>query len=91
MLESIKGTEATQLFLNEVSVMMYVHSSFISVNWLIILRSHVHPNVVQLIGVSLETQPICVVKEYMAKGTLEQYLRSRSKAVVTKSQLGFAR
>lgn len=51
-----------------------------------------HPNLVGLIGVSLDGQPIYLVTEYMAKGSLEQYLRSRGRAVITKqNQIDFAR
>lgn len=51
-----------------------------------------HPNLVGLIGVSLDDQPIYLVTEYMAKGSLEQYLRSRGRAVITKqNQLDFAK
>uniref|UniRef100_A0A1X7V7J9 Tyrosine-protein kinase n=1 Tax=Amphimedon queenslandica TaxID=400682 RepID=A0A1X7V7J9_AMPQE len=75
LLESIKGAGPTQQFLNEVSIMMTLR----------------HPNIIEIIGISLESQPICLVKEFVAKGSLEQFLRSRSRAVVTKSQLSFAR
>ena len=51
-----------------------------------------HPNLVGLIGVSLDGQPIYLITEYMAKGSLEQYLRSRGRAVITKqNQIDFAK
>ena len=51
-----------------------------------------HNNLVCLIGVSLDESPIYLVTEYMAKGSLVDYLRSRGRAVVTKqNQLDFAR
>lgn len=51
-----------------------------------------HPNLVQLIGVSLDSHPIYLVTEFMAKGSLEQYLRSRGRAVITKqNQIDFAK
>ena len=43
-----------------------------------------HPNLVQLTGVSVDSSQICLVTEYMAKGSLEQYLTSRGRAVITK-------
>ena len=51
-----------------------------------------HPNVVQLIGVSLDEKPVFIVTEFMEKGPLVDYLRSRGRAVIRKKdQLGFAR
>ena len=51
-----------------------------------------HPNLVQLTGVSVDSSQICLVTEYMAKGSLEQYLRSRGRAVITKqNQIDFAK
>ena len=48
-----------------------------------------HPNLVGLIGVSLDGQPIYLITEYMA---LEQYLRSCGRAVITKqNQIDFAK
>ena len=45
-----------------------------------------------LIGVSLDDHPIYLVTEYMAKGSLVDYLRSRGRAVISKdNQLNFAR
>ena len=45
-----------------------------------------------LIGVSLDDHPIYLVTEYMAKGSLVDYLRSRGRAVISKqNQLDFAR
>jgi c-src tyrosine kinase len=76
MLKDIKIGQATQQFLAEASVMTTLS----------------HPNLVGLIGVSLDDQPIYLITEFMAKGSLEQYLRSRGRAVVTKqNQIDFAR
>ena len=50
-----------------------------------------HVNLVQLIGVILgdETQ---IVTEFMSKGSLVDYLRSRGRAVITRqNQIHFAR
>ena len=51
-----------------------------------------HPHLVQLIGVSLDEKPVFIVTEFMEKGSLVEYLRSRGRAVIQKqNQLGFAR
>ncbi len=51
-----------------------------------------HVNLVCMIGVSLDEPPIYLVTEFMAKGSLVDYLRSRGRAVVTKQNLlDFAR
>ncbi len=51
-----------------------------------------HENLVRMIGVSLDENPIYLVTEFMAKGSLVDYLRSRGRAVVTKQNLlDFAR
>ena len=51
-----------------------------------------HPHLIQLIGVSLDEKPVFVVTEFMEKGSLVEYLRSRGRAIIHKhDQLGFAR
>lgn len=51
-----------------------------------------HRNLVSLIGVSLDKSPIYIVTEFMAKGSMVDYLRSRGRAVISKqNQLDFAR
>lgn len=51
-----------------------------------------HPNIVQFIGVATKTDPIMIVSEFMAKGCLRDYLRSRGRAVITPhEQLGFTK
>ncbi|XP_003386644.1 PREDICTED: tyrosine-protein kinase CSK-like [Amphimedon queenslandica] len=76
MLKEIKSQQQTQQFLAEASVMTTLS----------------HPNLVQLIGVSVDSTQICLVTEYMGKGSLEQYLRSRGRAVITKqNQIDFAK
>ena len=51
-----------------------------------------HPNLVSLIGVSLDDHPTYLVTEYMAKGSLVDYLRSRGRAIISKQdQLDFAK
>ena len=45
-----------------------------------------------LIGVSLDEMPVYLITEYMAKGSLVEYLRSRGRAVISKQNLlDFAR
>lgn len=54
-------------------------------------RSLRHPNLVQLIGVVVG-EIIILVTEFMDKGSLVEYLRSRGRAVITKKQqIEFAR
>lgn len=49
-----------------------------------------HKNLVQLIGVCTQGSPIMIVSEFMGKGCLLDYLRSRGRAVITpQAQLGF--
>ena len=51
-----------------------------------------HENLVSLIGVSLDDHPVYLVTEFMAKGSLVDYLRSRGRAVISKqNQLDFAK
>lgn len=76
MLKEIKSRQATQQFLAEASVMTTLS----------------HTNLVGLIGVSLDESPIYLVTEFMGKGALEQYLRTRGRSVITKqNQIDFAR
>ena len=50
-----------------------------------------HANLVQLLGVVLR-ETIQIVTEYMGKGSLVDYLRSRGRNVITrKDQINFAR
>ena len=46
-----------------------------------------HPNIESLIGVSLDEAPIYLITEYMAKGDLVDYVRSRGRAIITISNL----
>nr|BAF02917.1 protein tyrosine kinase CSK [Monosiga ovata] len=51
-----------------------------------------HKNLVQLIGVCTQGSPIMIVSEFMGKGCLLDYLRSRGRAVINlATQLGFCR
>ncbi|XP_070542818.1 tyrosine-protein kinase CSK-like [Ptychodera flava] len=55
-----------------------------------VMTSLRHPNLVQLLGVALG-DPVLIVLEYLGKGCLVDYLRSRGRAVITKkNQLHFA-
>ncbi|XP_061173254.1 tyrosine-protein kinase CSK-like isoform X2 [Saccostrea echinata] len=66
---------AAQAFLKEASVMTSLR----------------HPNLVQLIGVVTGDQVIRLVTEYMGKGNLVEYLRSRGRSVIQKKdQIDFA-
>ena len=44
-------------------------------------------NLVSLIGVSIDEPPICLVTEFMGKGSLEEYLRTRGRSVIPKKSL----
>lgn len=49
-----------------------------------------HPNLVSLIGI-VQEDTIYLVLEYMGKGNLVEYLRSRGRSVITKKdQINFA-
>jgi c-src tyrosine kinase len=51
-----------------------------------------HENIVQFIGCATKTEPVMIVSEFMAKGCLLDYLRSRGRAVITGGeQLGFTK
>jgi c-src tyrosine kinase len=76
MLKDIKDAKATKQFLAEASVMTTLR----------------HENLVSLIGVSLDDHPVYLVTEFMAKGSLVDYLRSRGRAVISKqNKLDFAK
>jgi len=51
-----------------------------------------HKNLVQLIGVCTQGNPIMIISEFMGKGCLLDYLRSRGRAVITiNAQIGFCK
>lgn len=59
--------------------------------YLIFLRSLHHENLVNLLGVVRRKEQIYLVTEYMSKGSLVDYLRSRGRLHVTKKdQINFA-
>lgn len=69
------SSKAAQDFLAEASVMTSLR----------------HNNLVQLLGVVFDGPSICLVTEYMGKGSLVDYLRSRGRLHVTKKdQINFA-
>ncbi|RWS13873.1 Tyrosine-protein kinase CSK-like protein [Dinothrombium tinctorium] len=71
----IDSSKAAQSFLAEASLMTSLR----------------HKNLVQLMGVVFDGGTICLVTEYMAKGSLVDYLRSRGRLHVTpRDQINFA-
>lgn len=69
------NSKAAQDFLNEASLMTSLR----------------HKNLVQLLGVVFDEPSVCFVTEYMAKGSLVDYLRSRGRLHVTRNdQIAFA-
>ena len=57
-----------------------------------VMTSLSHPNLVNLIGVSVDQKPVYIITEFMEKGSLIEYLRSRGRSVIRKShQIGFAK
>ncbi|XP_026463781.1 tyrosine-protein kinase CSK-like [Ctenocephalides felis] len=69
------SSEAAQKFLAEASVMTSLR----------------HENLVKLLGLVFNNKHICLVTEFMSKGSLVDYLRSRGRLHVTKiDQINFA-
>ncbi|CAG2163597.1 unnamed protein product [Oppiella nova] len=69
------SSKAAQDFLTEASLMTSLR----------------HKNLVQLLGVVFDGPSICLITEFMAKGSLVDYLRSRGRHHVTKKdQINFA-
>lgn len=57
-----------------------------------VMTKMIHPNLVKLIGVSTQSTPIMIVSEFMAKGNLLDFLRSRGRGSVdAKLQLSFTK
>ena len=57
-----------------------------------VMTSLSHPNLVNLIGVSVEWKPVYIITEFMEKGSLLKYLLSRDRPVIQQShQIGFVR
>ena len=56
-----------------------------------VLTSLSHPNLVKLIGVSVDQKPVYFITEFMEKGSLSDYLQSRDRSAIQKShQAAFA-
>jgi len=57
----------------------------------LLYRSLRHENLVELLGLVLNEKHLLLVTEYMGKGSLVEYLRSRGRLHVTKKdQINFA-
>ena len=50
-----------------------------------VLTSLSHPNLVKLIGVSVDQTSMYIITEFMEKGSLLEYLQSRDSSVIQKS------
>lgn len=72
----LDDSHAAQSFLAEASIMTNLS----------------HKNLVKLLGVSLDGNPIYIVTEFCGKGSLVEYLRTRGRTVIGQKDLvGFAR
>ncbi|XP_073995312.1 tyrosine-protein kinase Fer isoform X2 [Rhodnius prolixus] len=56
-----------------------------------ILKQYDHPNIVKLIGICVQKQPIMIVMELVVGGSLLTYLRNNSTVVTTKQLLTMCR
>ncbi|XP_017848568.1 tyrosine-protein kinase Fer isoform X3 [Drosophila busckii] len=56
-----------------------------------ILKQYDHPNIVKLIGICVQKQPIMIVMELVPGGSLLNYLRKNSNALNTRQQMGMCR
>ncbi|XP_054726151.1 tyrosine-protein kinase Fer isoform X7 [Anastrepha obliqua] len=56
-----------------------------------ILKQYDHPNIVKLIGICVQKQPIMIVMELVPGGSLLNYLRKNSNALTTRQQMGMCR
>lgn len=57
-----------------------------------LMTSLKHKNLVQLIGITIDSPNICLVTEFMEKGSLSEYLRTRGRQRITlKDQIEFAK
>ena len=58
----------------------------------IVMAKLSHPNLVKLIGVSVDQTSVYIITEFMENGSLLEYLWFRDRSVIQKSHLiGFAR
>ncbi|XP_073816981.1 tyrosine-protein kinase Fer isoform X2 [Musca autumnalis] len=56
-----------------------------------ILKQYDHPNIVKLIGICVQKQPIMIVMELVPGGSLLNYLRKNSNTLTTRQQMGMCR
>ncbi|XP_059220106.1 tyrosine-protein kinase Fer isoform X3 [Stomoxys calcitrans] len=56
-----------------------------------ILKQYDHPNIVKLIGICVQKQPIMIVMELVPGGSLLNYLRKNSNNLTTRQQMGMCR
>nr|NP_001262412.1 FER tyrosine kinase, isoform F [Drosophila melanogaster]AGB95794.1 FER tyrosine kinase, isoform F [Drosophila melanogaster] len=56
-----------------------------------ILKQYDHPNIVKLIGICVQKQPIMIVMELVLGGSLLTYLRKNSNGLTTRQQMGMCR
>ncbi|XP_018802584.1 PREDICTED: tyrosine-protein kinase Fer isoform X4 [Bactrocera latifrons] len=56
-----------------------------------ILKQYDHPNIVKLIGICVQKQPIMIVMELVPGGSLLNYLRKNSNSLTTRQQMGMCR
>ncbi|XP_044589788.1 tyrosine-protein kinase Fer isoform X1 [Cotesia glomerata] len=56
-----------------------------------ILKQYDHPNIVKLIGICVQKQPIMIVMELVPGGSLLTYLRKNASTITTGEQLGMCR
>ncbi|XP_032592708.1 tyrosine-protein kinase Fer isoform X2 [Drosophila grimshawi] len=56
-----------------------------------ILKQYDHPNIVKLIGICVQKQPIMIVMELVPGGSLLNFLRKNSNGLQTRQQMGMCR
>ncbi|KAL0881544.1 hypothetical protein ABMA27_001382 [Loxostege sticticalis] len=56
-----------------------------------ILKQYQHPNIVRLIGIAVQKQPIMIVMELVSGGSLLTYLRTRSSSLGSRALLAMCR
>lgn len=56
-----------------------------------ILKQYDHPNIVKLIGICVQKQPIMIVMELVGGGSLLNFLRKNQSSLVTKQLISMCR
>ncbi|XP_047997006.1 tyrosine-protein kinase Fer isoform X2 [Leguminivora glycinivorella] len=56
-----------------------------------ILKQYQHPNIVRLIGIAVQKQPIMIVMELVSGGSLLTFLRARAASLTARALLGMCR